>query len=261
MAENGIPSIKETIVSRESHDPIFLSQLYARVPYFAQYQCSASTLKQSVYNNVYLLSRHYERFKLLSRVIRPARSLLEVGCGFGDLSLEFANSGKDQVMLDIDTERLLVAKLRSQKLGLTCDIVRGDAHQLPFRAEAFDVSFSNQMIEHVEDPARILKEKLRVSRRSAIVMSAAIAPSLAFRIGYYNFLKRTTPEQMPDLEGYDDIYWLNPIMIPLNNRISIHLARLLTALPYLNRVLATAVVKVFHKAKYPVADPLRTDGR
>jgi ubiquinone/menaquinone biosynthesis C-methylase UbiE len=96
------------------------------------YQYSLRTLKISVYNNLTLLYRHWERVNMILMLTMGMNSILDVGCGFGDLSLELSNEGKDVVMLDVDPRRLRVAKHRIKKFGLGAELVCGDAHQLPF---------------------------------------------------------------------------------------------------------------------------------
>lgn len=56
-------------------------------------------------------------------------------------------------------------------LGLACPVVRADARSLPFRADAFDVVFSNAVIEHVGGPRgarQMVAESARVARRLAV---------------------------------------------------------------------------------------------
>jgi len=125
--------------------------------------------------------------------------LIDVGCGYGDLSLELASKGKNVVLLDIDKKRLLIAKNRFQKFGLDGEFVCGDAHKLPFPDNVFDVSFSNLVIEHVADPVKILLEKLRVSRLKAVVICTNSFSLPGTRFTYYRLLARKKPETVPNI--------------------------------------------------------------
>jgi len=87
--------------------------------------------------------------------IRGAR-LLDLGSGFGGYAAEFASRGARVVGLDL-----------VQPGGLERDgilPVRGSALDVPLRDSAFDLVFCASLIEHVEDPGRLLAEIARVLR-------------------------------------------------------------------------------------------------
>ena len=63
-----------------------------------------------------------------------------------------------------------------------------DAQAIPFRDEAFDAAVSFAVLEHVEDPARLVAEALRVLRPGGVVYF-----DVPFLQGYH-----TDPEGCPD---------------------------------------------------------------
>ena len=77
---------------------------------------------------------------------------LDIGCGEG----RFLPSGG--VGLDLDMERLRVARLRSRR------VVRGDAHALPFRDGAFDTTYAHRMLNDAGRIDAVLEEIRRVLR-------------------------------------------------------------------------------------------------
>jgi SAM-dependent methyltransferase len=152
--------------------------------------------------------------------------------------------------LDIDPWKLRIAKYRIKRFNLKAEVVLGDAHQLPFRKDSFDAVFSNQVIEHVSIPVKVVLEKLRVSRFKAILISgnnlfARALPILNFI--YYKILKRSEVENVPDIGSYGKIFYINHQIPPFNSKIAILFMGIAASLPLFRRILAGNVVKVYYK--------------
>jgi ubiquinone/menaquinone biosynthesis C-methylase UbiE len=242
--------LNELVISKEAEDPAYVLTLFRGDTHFMRYQYSGAPLNQSIYDNVVLRYRHYERLCALMELATGVDRILDIGCGYGDLSLELANNGKEVVLLDIWPKVLLMAKRRFSKLGLQGDLIRGDASHLPFKSSSFDMSFSNQVVEHIADPVEFIREKLRVSKLKAIVMCGNSHFSMPGASSAYQWLRnRRKPEKIPDIGNYDEIYYLNHELIPLNSIMTILVMKLIARLPLLKRVLAGNVAKVYHKKK------------
>jgi len=242
--------LKELLLSKEAEDPNYLRYIFDKNPNFMRYQYSVGTFHQSVYNNVTLCYRHYERVCMLLMLTNGMCRILDVGGGYGDLSLELSNSGKNVILLDFDTEKLLIAKYRFNKFDCKGGLVRGDAHHLPFRDNSFDVSFSNQVVEHVAGPIKIVLENLRVSKSKAIVMCAN--NSLAFpgaNFIYYRLLTKKEVEIVPNLGSYDKILYLNCQFFPLNSIFAILVMTVIIGLPIMRKIFSGNVVKIYHKRR------------
>ena len=90
---------------------------------------------------------------------RPCR-VLEVGCGAGLLSNALAARGHRVVGLDPANDRLAVAA--SHDVTRAVEYVRGDALALPWPADTFDVVCAMDLLERVEQPARVVAQVARV---------------------------------------------------------------------------------------------------
>jgi 2-polyprenyl-6-hydroxyphenyl methylase/3-demethylubiquinone-9 3-methyltransferase len=104
-------------------------------------------------------SRH--RNPWIADVIGPyPRAVLDLGCGAGFLSNYLAARGHRVRGLDADCESLEVA--RAYDRTGSAEYVRGDARTLPYEDASFDVVCAMDLLEHVEDPARLVAEASRV---------------------------------------------------------------------------------------------------
>ena len=108
---------------------------------------------------------------------RP-RSVLEVGCGEGAV-LEYLadrNPGTRFDGLELDPAALARARRRCPRTSL----LRGDVYTLPFAAQAYDLVLCLEVLEHLPDPGRALREIRRVARHG-LLLSVPHEPF--FRLG------------------------------------------------------------------------------
>lgn len=108
--------------------------------------------------------------EILSNLRRRHTSLniIDVGCRkgvclWGLIKLGLISSKDLVVGLDVD-----LASLKQLKQSLNLDIVLGDAQSLPFRDNVFHFLWSNQVIEHIPDDLKALKNFFRVLRDEGI---------------------------------------------------------------------------------------------
>ena len=98
--------------------------------------------------------------------IMQEKKILDVGAGQGGLVLELLERGADAYGVEPGEEFASVARRRLQAEGhdpARIMVTGGDA--LPFADEFFDYVISLQVLEHVQNPAEVLREIFRVLRR------------------------------------------------------------------------------------------------
>ncbi|MBX3410910.1 MAG: bifunctional demethylmenaquinone methyltransferase/2-methoxy-6-polyprenyl-1,4-benzoquinol methylase UbiE [Phycisphaeraceae bacterium] len=122
-------------------------------------------------NRVHSLWRDqaWRRFAVRAAAVRPGERVLDVACGTGDLTQAFARSPAAGVIgMDFTPEMLDVARAKKQRLesvpASKITYMQGDAQDLPFPANSFDVVSIAFGIRNVESPRRALAEFRRVLR-------------------------------------------------------------------------------------------------
>ena len=90
-------------------------------------------------------------------------SVLDVGCGEGFTldRLQKEKIGKTYEGLEYSKEAIKLGK----ELYPNLNIRQGDIYQLPYRNNSFDLVICTEVLEHLEDPRKALKELIRVSNR------------------------------------------------------------------------------------------------
>lgn len=91
-----------------------------------------------------------------------ALRILDVGCGAGFLSNALAAHGLEVTGIDASEEALAVARTRDRTGRV--DYRAGDAGNLPFGSVSFDAVCAMDLLEHVENPDRVIREASRVLR-------------------------------------------------------------------------------------------------
>lgn len=106
----------------------------------------------------------------------PGGRVLEVGCGEGEIATRLRRRWPEVTGLDLPDAGLRRAWGDVDAVAF----LHGDAHRLPFPDGAFDVVVAVEVLEHLPDPERGLRELARVSRRH-LVLSVPREP--IFRMG------------------------------------------------------------------------------
>jgi len=99
-------------------------------------------------------------------------TVLDVGCGPGTITADLATlvTPGRVTALETTAEALGLARAEIERRGLTTvDFAVGDVHALDFPDDAFDVVHAHQVLQHVGDPVRALREMRRVTRPGGLV--------------------------------------------------------------------------------------------
>ncbi len=117
---------------------------------------------------------HYHLPPLFNRVALscPGAKLLEIGCGMGDDSAQWAKRGMQVTALDLTQPAIDCTSLRFAKCGLEGEFVLGNGEDLDFADNTFDVVYSFGVLHHSPDTAKAIQEAHRVLKPDgrAIIM-------------------------------------------------------------------------------------------
>lgn len=107
------------------------------------------------------------RQELISQAnVKPDQQILDIGCGTGTLVLLLKRqyASVEVVGLDPDPKALRRANTKLMRAGVSVQLDRGFADELPYKETSFDRVFSSFMFHHLEgaDREKTLKEVLRV---------------------------------------------------------------------------------------------------
>lgn len=98
-------------------------------------------------------------------------SLLDVGCGPGTLTVDLARRVAPGRVVGVDAAEGVLdrARAHADEEGVEVDFQVGDVYDLPFVDDVFDVVHAHQVLQHLSDPVRALREMRRVTRPGGVV--------------------------------------------------------------------------------------------
>ncbi|TDD92695.1 methyltransferase domain-containing protein [Saccharopolyspora karakumensis] len=104
--------------------------------------------------------------------LRPGIQVLDVGCGPGTITLDFAERVAPGQVLGVDNveEPLVISRAAAAERGV--DNVRfevADVYRLPHADDSFDVVHAHQVLQHLTDPVAALREMRRVCKPGGVV--------------------------------------------------------------------------------------------
>jgi ubiquinone/menaquinone biosynthesis C-methylase UbiE len=98
--------------------------------------------------------------------VQPGLRILEIGSGLGLLAAAVAGAAANVVVFGLEkSPAQIAAAVKDSRVRY----VQGDAHQLQFKSESFDLVYARYVLEHVADPETVLKEMRRVTRQGGRV--------------------------------------------------------------------------------------------
>lgn len=123
---------------------------------------------------------HFHRYGFCAPWVSGLK-VLDAACGEGYGSAYLARFASDVVGIDIDEPTIVEARARYVGSGnLLFDV--GDVRRLPYDDGSFDIVVCFETIEHVAEPAVLLREVVRVLRpRGRLIVSTPNRPVYALR--------------------------------------------------------------------------------
>ena len=111
-----------------------------------------------------------------------SQAVLDIGCGAGNLSKDLQDLGYQVTSVDLSEDAINYCYTR----GLIRARV-ADAARLPFPSNYFDFAVASEILEHIQDDGKTMKEIRRVMKPGGVVI--------------------ITVPAIPMLWSYQDVYW------------------------------------------------------
>lgn len=110
-----------------------------------------------------------ELFKWIAKQ-KPNGKLLEIGCSMGTDLIQLARQGMNVNGVDLTDEGIKLAKQRFELYEIPANLQVGDAENLPFDENTFDVVYSFGVLHHTPDTQKSINEVHRVLKNDGLAV-------------------------------------------------------------------------------------------
>ncbi len=118
-------------------------------------------------------ARSYKKriYEIIPRI--PGTKLLDVGCGPG-LDTEFYKEivGNKGLAVGLDYDHEMIRRATDQFNQQNIHFTVGDAKSIPFNSGFFDVCIADRLLQHVDEPAHIIRELVRITAPHGQIIAA-----------------------------------------------------------------------------------------
>lgn len=155
-----------------------------------------------------------ELYPVVHRYLQEGYKILDIGCGFGKISLELASRGYAVTGIDINSEAIGFSKIAAtklehgQKIEGRADFNVGNAAYLPFRDSSFDFAVMQAFLTTVPDPEvriRIIREAFRILKPGAYLYLVEFSQNWHLKLYRKHYL-----QDFPVTKEEGSFFALNP---------------------------------------------------
>lgn len=131
---------------------------------------------------------HGEKWKILEDLLeKNSRRILDVGCASGHITYKIKRLIPKARVVGIDVSKMFIDF--AQKQYPEVEFICSDAHKLSFRARAFDAIVCTELLEHVVNPKKVLREIRRCLKDDGSLIVSMDSGSPLFRIVWFFWTK------------------------------------------------------------------------
>ena len=122
---------------------------------------------------------------------KPGMKILDIAAGTGSSSKPLVDKGADVIALDFSEGMLAAGRKRHKDIKFQ----QGDALNLPFKENTFDVTTISFGLRNTSDTTAALKDALRVTKKGGriVVCEFSHPTNKVFRFIYLKYLMRALP--------------------------------------------------------------------
>lgn len=134
---------------------------------------------------------HTTRFREVSAEIEvaPGTKILDIGCADGLFTKVILEKSKASQIIGIDVLKSSIMWAKKHWKNKKIKFSLGNAHKLKYKNQSFDAVFALEVMEHVPEPQKVLKEIKRVLKRKGYGVFLVPTDSTLFRVVWFFWTK------------------------------------------------------------------------
>jgi ubiquinone/menaquinone biosynthesis C-methylase UbiE len=115
---------------------------------------------------------------MLGLTTLKGRSVIDIGCGDGTLTLRYWDRGEPRMIAALDPVVKAMVTCRAKSQGRPILWIAANGHHLPYANDAFEVAILQAVLHHDSDPEATIREAFRVAREIIVLEPNGYSPIL-----------------------------------------------------------------------------------
>lgn len=136
-----------------------------------------------------------------------SEKILDIGSGMGGFLVAMKLKGYDISGIEPNSDYVEIAKLRAARYGISADIYGNSGEKMPFPNDSIDLIHCNDVLEHCENPRRLLEESFRILKKGGRMHITAINRfgfnDVHYHLKFINWMPRLFGEIIIKLRGIE----------------------------------------------------------
>jgi len=153
---------------------LLLDHLHEEVP--------ANYYDNAIRKNILQRFWHFKRFTQAKKYLKTVDtvSILDIGCNSGTFTKQIYNVFPKSKIFGIDVSKKAIAYAKQKYTSINFQVAK--AEELPFKSNTFDLVTCFEVLEHVDEPKRIIKEIKRVLTKNGNIILIVPTENLLFKM-------------------------------------------------------------------------------
>lgn len=145
---------------------------------------------RSIKENILQRYWHKRRFEEVSKLIEKTDGkILDIGCADGVFTKVIFEKAKPQKIIGVDILPKSVTWAKKHWKNPKMEFTAADAENLKYKSNTFDAVFILEVLEHVNDPQKVLFDVKRILKKNGYAIFLVPTDSSLFRIIWFFWTK------------------------------------------------------------------------
>ena len=165
---------------------------------------------KQAYDYTNLLPENKKMLNKIASLVGRNKKVLDAGCGTGNL-IKLIAENNELIAMDLNKSMLSIAMKKTKNFS-NVSFKKGSVTELPFENDSFDVITSINVIYHLDEPEKVIKEARRVLKENGKLIISSPLKGIALDDEFIKKVIKDCQEGKVDMEKFNKLRGYNNII-------------------------------------------------